>query len=159
VIELTRSLRHLAWANAKLYADLAALPPQALDARHATDAWTVGELARHIVDSAEWLVYCLTGQPWTDLSVPKDAADLRDLAAHLADLDAILLEEAALTDVAMEFVDENGPRTALRSTILSQACLHSTEHRTQMACALDASGIGGVVLDDYDLWAFEADRG
>jgi uncharacterized damage-inducible protein DinB len=156
VIDLTRSLRHLAWADARLFEDLAALPPEALQARYAPEAWTVGHLAMHIVGGAEWYAYCLDGEQWTDLAIPESAADLRALAARLADLDAILLAQAALPDETVEFIDEDGPRSALRSTILSQACLHSTEHRAQIACALEVTGQGGVTLDDYDLWAFES---
>jgi len=156
VIDLTGSLRHLAWADARLFSDLAALPPEALQARYAPDAWTVGHLAMHIVGGAEWYCYCLAGTPWTDLSIPGNAADLRALAARLATLDALLLEQATLPDEVVEFIDEDGPRSALRSTILSQATLHSTEHRAQIACALEVTGHGGVTLDDYDLWAFES---
>jgi uncharacterized damage-inducible protein DinB len=156
VIDLTRSLRHLAWADARLFDDLAALSPDALQARFAPQAWTVGHLAMHIVGGAEWYAYCLAGTPWTDLGIPESAADVQALARHLEDLDALLLEQAALPDELVEFVDEDGPRTALRSTILAQACLHSAEHRTQISCALEVTGHRGVILDDYDLWAFES---
>ena len=155
MIDLTRSLRHLAWADAKLLSDLEALPPEALEARYSPESWTVGHLAMHIVGGAEWYVYCLAGMPWTDLQIPTGPDDLRGLSRHLAELDARLLEEAALPDELVEFVDEDGPRSALRSTILAQACLHSTEHRAQIACALEVTGHGGVTLDDYDFWAFE----
>jgi uncharacterized damage-inducible protein DinB len=156
VIDLTRSLRHLAWADARLFEDLAALPPEALQARYAPEAWTVGHLAMHIVGGAEWYAYCLDGEQWTDLAIPESAADLRALAVRLADLDAILLAQAALPDETVDFIDEDGPSSALRSTILSQACLHSTEHRAQIACALEVTGQSGVTLDDHDLWAFES---
>lgn len=156
VIDLTRSMRHLGWADARLFADLAELPPEALQARYAPDAWSVGHLAMHIVGGAEWYCYCLAGTPWTDLSIPENSGDLRTLATRVAALDALLLEQTALPDELVEFVDEGGPRSALRSTILSQAALHSTEHRAQIACALEVTGHGGVTLDDYDLWAFEA---
>lgn len=160
MIDMSRSLRHLAWADARLFEDLAALPPAALESRYAPDAWTVGHLAMHIVGGAEWYAYCLAGTPWTDLEIPASGADLRALAAHLADLDALLLAQASLPDEIVEFVDEDGPKSALRSTILAQACLHSTEHRAQIACALDIAGVGGVTLDDYDVWAFAAqDKG
>jgi uncharacterized damage-inducible protein DinB len=155
VIDVTRSLRHLAWADARLFDDLAALPPEALQARYAPDAWTVGQLAMHIVGGAEWYAHCLAGTPWTELEIPGGAEELHGLAQRLTYLEALLLEQAALPDVEVEFVDEEGPRSALRSTILAQACLHSAEHRAQIACALDMAGHGGVILDDYDLWAFE----
>lgn len=153
---MTRPLRHLAWANDKLFADLSALPPDALDARYAPEAWPVGRLAVHIVGGAEWYCYCLTGMQWTDLEVPTSAADLARLRARLAELDAVLIAQADLPDEVVEFDDEDGPRRALRSTILAQACLHSTEHRAQIACALEVNGFAGVTLDDYDVWAFAA---
>lgn len=154
MITLERALRHLAWADDRLFAELAGLPPEALAARYAPDAWSVGALARHIVGGAEWYRYCLTGAEWTDLSDPGGREELLALGAHLADLDAALLAQASLPDGDVVFIDEDGPRTALRSTILTQACLHSTEHRAQIACALEVSGFGPLVLDDYDLWAF-----
>lgn len=155
MIDLTRSLRHLAWADSRLFEDLSALPPEALQARYAPEAWTVGHLAMHIVGGAEWYAYCLAGEQWTDLAIPGSSDDLRALASRLAYLDAILLEQASLPDALVEFVDEEGPRHALRSTILSQACLHSIEHRAQIACALEVQDFPRIDLDSYDLWAFE----
>lgn len=154
--EMTRSLRHLAWTDDKLFAELAALPPDALDARYAPSAWPVGQIAMHIVGGAEWYCYCLAGRPWTDLTPPKDAADLQRLRQRLADLDAVLIAQAGLPDELVEFEDEDGPRTALRSTILAQACMHAAEHRAQIACALEVNGSVGITLDDYDVWAFAA---
>ena len=154
--DMTRALRHLAWTDDKLFAELASLPPAALDARYAPSAWPVGRLAVHIVSGAEWYCYGLAGMQWTDLVPPTNAADLERLRRRLADLDAVLIAQAALPDELVEFEDEDGPRSALRSTILAQACLHATEHRAQIACALEVNGIGGVTLDDYDVWAFAA---
>jgi uncharacterized damage-inducible protein DinB len=42
-----------------------------------------------------------------------------------------------------------------RSTILSQAIHHATEHRAQLASALEAKGFEPVNLDDLDLWSYE----
>ena len=80
------------------------------------DAWTVGHLAMHIVGGAEWYAYCLAGSPWTDLEIPTGPEDLRALAEHLATLNELLLEQAARQDEYVDFVDEDGPRRALRST-------------------------------------------
>ena len=159
MIAMMRALGHLAWADDKLFTELAALPPEALDARYAADAWPVGRLAMHIVGGAEWYCYCLAGVPWTDLEPPKDAADLDSLRRRLAELNAVLAAQAELPDELVAFEDEDGPREALRSTILAQACLHSTEHRAQIACALEVNGFTGITLDDYDVWAFAASEG
>lgn len=154
MVTMTRPLRHLAWTDDKLFRELAALPSEALDARYAPGAWPVGQLAAHIVGGAEWYCYCLAGMPWTDLTPPTSAADLDRLRQRLAELDAVLVGQAELPDEVVEFVDEDGPRTALRSTILAQACMHSAEHRAQIACALEVNGYAGITLDDYDVWAF-----
>lgn len=159
VADTTRALRHLAWADDNFFAALEALPDQAFQARYAQQHWTVGELAVHIVGAAEWYRYCLTGAQWTELREPISGADIAPLRTYLAELDATLLQEAGQPDGVVSFTDEHGPRTALRSTILTQACLHAAEHRAQIACALDAGGFTGPVLDDLDLWAFERFEG
>lgn len=155
MIELSRGLRHLGWADDRFFTSLADLPAAALGATYAPGAWTVGRLAMHIVGGAEWYRYCLTGEPWTDLAIPQGSQDVQDLRRHLAQLDAALLEQASKPDGPVEFEDEDGPRSALRSTILTQACMHAAEHRAQISCALEVSGFPAISLDDLDLWAFE----
>lgn len=155
MIRVGRALRHVAWADARLFAELAALPAAAFEARYAPDAWSVGRLATHIVGGAEWYAYCLTGEPWTDLPVAQTSDDVRALGQRLAYLDEVLIQQGDLPDELVTFDDEDGPRSAYRSTILTQACLHSTEHRTQIACALEVNGFPRIDLDSYDLWAFE----
>lgn len=156
MIDLTRSLRHLAWADAKLFADLAAMPAAAYDVPTKEGGQTVGELARHIVDGAEWYCFCLNGNPWTELPLPRSREDLTVLATRLEALDRMLLAEALVPDAQVTFSDEGGVSRAMRSTILAQACYHATEHRAQLALALDLAGIGGIDLDTYDFWAFES---
>lgn len=155
MVDMSRSLRHLAWADGMLFTGLSTLPPTALEARFSAGAWSVGRLAQHIVEGAEWYRYCLTSEPWTELPLPTGPRDLLALRDHLALLDATLLAEGQGDDGPVEFDDENGTTTAMRSTLLAQACLHATEHRAQIACALEVSGFEPLVLDDYDLWAFE----
>ncbi len=155
MLDLARALRHLAWADNNFFAGLESLPAHAFQARYAADHWPVGQLAVHIVGAAEWYRYCLTGTQWTDLREPTQAADIPPLRTYLAELDATLLLQADQPDGLVTFTDEDGPRRALRSTILTQACLHAAEHRAQIACALDAGGFAGPSLDDLDLWAFE----
>lgn len=156
MIDLTRGLRHMAWANDRYFAGLATLPDAALAVSYAPDAWPVARLAVHIVEAAEWYRYCLTGVSWTQLAAPVTGADIEVLRAYLGELDAVLLEQAGQADGDISFADEDGPRTALRSTLLTQAVVHAAEHRAQIACALAAHGFPGPSLDDIDLWAFEA---
>lgn len=156
MIDMTTALRHLGWADELLFTQLAGLPAGALDATNASSDLTVGHLARHIVGGAEWYRYCLTGVLWTDLGMPETAHDLDELRHHLKDINGTLLAESSRVDESVTFVDEDGPRSAKRSMILAQACYHSTEHRTQIVCALEASGIQAITLDEYDLWAWAA---
>ncbi len=155
MIDLTRSLRHLAWADGKFFTELAALDVRALDVGTKDGGQRVGELARHIVEGAEWYRYCLNGTPWTQVQVPTSRDDLLALGAYIVELDRELLAEALVPDQPVTFNDEHGERTAMRSTILTQASYHATEHRAQLALALDLAGIPGIDLDEYDLWAFE----
>lgn len=154
--DMTTSLRHLAWADDLLFRQLAVLPPEALGATYGPSNWTVAHLAHHIVGGAEWYRYCLTGASWSDVALPRSPADLDALRLHMVDVNEVLVAQALIPDAVVEFMDEDGPRSALRSTLLAQACYHSTEHRTQIACALEVNGIEGIKLDDYDLWAFTA---
>ncbi len=58
--------------------------------------------------------------------------------------------------VQLEFTNYSGKLVKRwRSTILSQAIHHATEHRAQIASALEAKGFTPVDLDELDLWAFE----
>lgn len=157
--DMSRALRHLGWSDRNFFTALEPLPDEAFQARYAPGHWPVGQLAMHIVGGAEWYRYCLTGTAWTELREPTSGADIAPLRSHLAELDATLLEQANEPDAVVTFTDEDGPRTALRSTILTQACLHAAEHRAQIACALDAAGFVGPSLDELDLWAFERFEG
>jgi len=70
------------------------------------------------------------------------------------------LECVKLDDVQIEFVNyEDKLVKRWRSTILSQAIHHATEHRAQIASALEAKGFAPVNLDDLDLWEFEKTNG
>ena len=156
MIELTRALRHLQWADDRFFAALAALPDAAMAARYSPEAWPVDRLAVHIVEGAQWYRFCLNGTPWTGPHSAASPADREALWGQLRDLDAVLLAEASASDGEVCFADEDGPRTVMRSTLLTQACIHAAEHRAQIACALEAAGAGRIDLDALDLWAFEA---
>jgi uncharacterized damage-inducible protein DinB len=87
-------------------------------------------------------------------------ADLARLKEQAAAVDAMLLECVKLDDVQIEFVNyEDKLVKRWRSTILSQAIHHATEHRAQIASALEAKGFTPVNLDDLDLWEFEKTNG
>jgi uncharacterized damage-inducible protein DinB len=159
MVDMTRALRHLAWADEKFYTQFAALPEEGMGARYAPQHWPAGHLAAHIIGSASWYRYCLTGVQWLDVEWVRTPADIGGLLPQLLEIDAALLEQASLPDEPVTFEDDTGPRTVWRSTLLSQACMHATEHRAQVAAALDASGFPSIVLDDLDYWEFEKSAG
>ena len=156
MIDMSTGLRHMAWANAALYAHLATLPAEAFGASVTPESWSVGRLTVHIAGGAEWYRYCLNGTPWTDLDRDWTAADVVALAPYQAELDATLLAEAEAPDAHMTFEDEDGPRSVSRSILLTQATHHATEHRAEIAAALAVHGHPRFDLDAIDLWAFAA---
>jgi len=159
MVDMTRALRHLAWADERFFTQFAGLPVEAMGARYAPGHWPAGRLAAHVIGGASWYRYCLTGTPELDVTWVRTPADVGGLIPQLLEIDAVLLEQAAFPDEPVTYTDEDGPRTVMRSTLLSQACLHAAEHRAQISCALEASGLPGIVLDDLDFWSFEAQAG
>jgi uncharacterized damage-inducible protein DinB len=82
------------------------------------------------------------------------------LLEQAATVDAALLECVKLDDIQLEFENYEGKMVKRwRSTILSQAIHHATEHRAQLASALEAKGFKPVNLDDLDLWSYEIANG
>jgi uncharacterized damage-inducible protein DinB len=73
----------------------------------------------------------------------------------LAQVHKIFLAQVELPDELIEFEDENGMRSAMRSTVLNQIAYHSTEHRAQIFVALQINGYTKISADDFDVWAWE----
>ena len=161
-ISLDRLLGHMAWANQKTIEHLQTLPEESLKAFATNPDWFAGEIVYHIVDSADHYAFRISGKPaLTQPGDPcidevKSISDLARLKQQAATVDAMLLECVKLDDVQIEFVNyEDKLVNRWRSTILSQAIHHATEHRAQIASALVAKGFTPVNLDDFDLWAYE----
>ena len=165
-IELNRLLAHMAWANQKTIEHLQTLPEDSLKAFATNPEWFVAEIAHHIVDSADHYAFDISGKP--ALTQPGDEciddvnviADLARLKEQAAKVDAMLLDCVKLEEVQIEFLNyEDKLVKRWRSTILSQAIHHATEHRAQIASALEAKGFTPVNLDDLDLWSYEIETG
>jgi uncharacterized damage-inducible protein DinB len=163
-ISMDRMLAHMAWANQKTMAHLQTLPEESLSAFATNPEWFVAEIVHHIVDSADHYAFRISGIP--ALTKPgdpciddvKEIADLSRLKEQVAVVDAALLECVKLEDIQIEFKNYEGKQVKRwRSTILSQAIHHATEHRAQIASALEAKGFKPVDLDELDLWAFEVE--
>ena len=161
-ISMDRMLAHMAWANQKTITHLQTLKEDSLKAFATNPEWFVAEIVHHIVDSADHYAFRISGIP--ALTKPgdpciddvKEIADLSRLKEQVAVVDAALLECVKLDDVQIEFKNYEGKQVKRwRSTILSQAIHHATEHRAQIASALEAKGFTPIDLDELDLWAFE----
>lgn len=153
MISLEMSIKHLAWSNQHFFSYFVDKPESIFGLRAADGEWPIGKLLNHLAGSAEWYRYCLTGTKWTDLKRIVSGDIAREYLAIMADLDAVLLETAALPDKDLVFEGENGTMHATRSLILSQAILHSAEHKAQIATILKQHG-QHLDLDALDLWAF-----
>ena len=163
-IGLERLLKHMGWANQLTIKHLATLPEDALKSCATNPEWFVAEITHHIVDSADAYAYRITGKhpelPGTSIQEIEKIADLEALARQAAIIDTALLESARLDDELLEFKNYSGNLVKRwRSTILSQSIHHATEHRAQIASALEAKGFKPVNLDDLDLWSYEIDKG
>ena len=158
---VARLLRHMAWANQATIAHLQTLPVESLKAYATNPEWFVAEIAHHIVDSADHYVLSITGKPaLTKEGDPciadiETLADLSRLAEQAAVVDGMLIAAADLDEAWLNYENDNGKFQRLRSTVLSQAIHHATEHRAHIAGALEAKGFEPINLDDISLWDYE----
>ncbi len=153
---IDRLFRHLAWADSLLIDAVAALPDAALEfAAPGSDAWGAGRILAHYVGAAGIYATRLEGvaAPLRPAS-PTNAAEVRAIGSLCADYDARLRVQAALPDGTCTYVREGQTFTRARSTLVTQAIHHATEHRAQIAGALAAHGVQAIDLDALDLWSF-----
>ncbi|MFM8938194.1 MAG: DinB family protein [Actinomycetota bacterium] len=163
-IGLERLLAHMKWANRLTIEHLQTLPNEALKAFATNSEWFVGEIMHHIVEAADNYAYRITNVrcevPGEKIQELESIKDLEFLKVQADAIDTALQECAKLDDIQLEFVNYSGNLVKRwRSTILSQAIHHATEHRAQIASALEAKGFKPVDLDELDLWSFEINNG
>ena len=155
-ITMNRTLRHMAWANQRIYAACSGLPEEALEAYIVNPDWTARRLLQHIVSGSDWYVFCLGIAAWNDIPTPRTVSDISALAATLEKCDLQILSAAELEDEELTFEEGENKTRVLRSTLLAEAALHATEHRAQLMDALESKGFSAISLDSIDLWAFES---
>jgi uncharacterized damage-inducible protein DinB len=153
MIGIKQSLEHAAWSTQEFFKQLTGLPESVYARSAAEGEWSVGRLLAHLADSGEWYRYILTGQTWNDREAVGNHEEATQLSRYLAELDAVLVQQADLDDEVVTFQDEMGPARATRSMILAQAVMHSAEHKGQIAAILKAAG-SHLDLDSLDVWAF-----
>lgn len=166
---MEKILKHMAWANQEVIGKIAELPKEALDAYVVNPEWTVGTIVRHIGSASNWYVWRLLDREaftaeekayWDarlkddDEESPK-MQEINYVLEVLRSSDAMLLEQSRLpdADVPREFRGEQ--HVFKRSTILSQAVHHATEHRAQAVSALELRGFDSINLDDFDVWSYQ----
>ena len=163
-ISMQRLLKHMAWANQETIKHLQSLPPESLKAYATNPEWFVGEILHHIVEAADNYVFRISGERpegiTGNIQEIEKPEDLEKLASQLSVLDAALLNCEKLEDIQLEYTNYSGSKVKRwRSTILSQSIHHATEHRAQIASALEAKGFAPLALDDLDVWSYEIENG
>jgi uncharacterized damage-inducible protein DinB len=150
-----RLFRHMAWANAQMFAVLRTLPDEVLTYCEPGNDWSLGATLHHLVEAAAFYAQRLDGQPAPVVASEPPTAmhDLLALAAACAAAD-VRLHQAAHTPHGVVVRQDNPMLTRARTTVLAQAIHHATEHRAQIAGALVANGVMALNLDDLDVWAY-----
>jgi uncharacterized damage-inducible protein DinB len=154
MISIELSLKHMAWANDRLFRQVAALPEECLRATYGPSDWTVADIILHIVEGDEWYRFLLNGQQGSEHKRPENAADVLELLTYLNPFEEMYLTEAKRDDAEVEFQDGDHLVRATRSMLIHQAVYHATEHRAHIATAIEVQGIAKISLDALDHWNF-----
>ena len=166
---MDRILKHMSWANQEIICKISELPEEALSAYAVNPEFTVGDIVRHIGSASNWYAWRLLDKSaftaaeeelWKKRLAEADEAaptmqEVKYVLEVLRSSDAILLKQSRLpeADVPREYRGEQ--HVFKRSTILSQAVHHATEHRAQAVSALELRGFDSIILDDYDVWSYQ----
>ena len=167
-MDAEKLLKHMAWANREILTKVAAMPDAALDSYAVNPEWTVREITRHIASSATWYGWRLLDKSsWSEdeharWQVKLDETEtpattmqnLQLIIDRLTAADDVLLQAARLPEGTVLREWDGKTIIRARSTIISQAIHHATEHRAQLVSALEARGFTTINLDDYDLWNY-----
>jgi len=152
-ISLELSLKHLAWSNQKFFTYFGDMPDEVFGLKAADGEWPVGKILTHFAGSGEWYHYCLSGGMWTDLKPITSGAIALEYLPIMAKLDAVLYDNHLLPDEKLEIEGEDGIIHATRSLIISQAIMHSAEHKGQIAAIMKQHG-HHIDLDALDVWSY-----
>jgi uncharacterized damage-inducible protein DinB len=167
-MDMEKLLKHMAWANQGILGKVQEMPDEALDAYVVNPEWTAREISRHIASSATWYGWRLLDKSnfseadsarWQGIldetEIPAaTSAEIKKVMERLRKADHILLEESRFPEGEVKREWQGEIIIRKRSTILSQAIHHATEHRAQLVSALEARGFTAINLDDYDLWNY-----
>ena len=152
-ISLELSLKHLAWSNQKFFTYFGDLPDEVFGLKAADGEWSIGRILTHLAGSGEWFQHCLTGGLWTDLKPITTGSIAIEYLPIMARLDAVLYDNLLLPDDNLEINEDGRIIHATRSLILSQAIMHSAEHKGQIAAIMKQHG-HRIDLDSLDVWNY-----
>ncbi len=156
---IDRLFRHLAWANAYVFDQIASQSDASLKLTAPNDDWSVGEILEHLTAAADRYADRLDNKGDTPTEVPATSAEVRALKELSATSDARLREAAKSPVGFVEFQREGRTIRRNRETILTQAIHHATEHRAQIAGIFANHGMKVIDLDAIDLWSFADHEG
>lgn len=134
------------------------MPEVVYGLRAAEVEWPIGKFLNHFKIAGEWFRYLLIGEEWTELPRITNSDVLLKMATYLGKLDNVLIAAASGPDAELTFKGEDGTEQKTKtSMVLSQAVMHSAEHKGQLATILKAHGYS-LDLDKYVLWNFESTK-
>ena len=153
MITLEKALHHMSWSNYELFHELASLPDEIYLLRAHEGEWPVGKIFNHFLDAAKWYRFLLTQIPWTETPKIVDSQTLLAMREQLHVIDRALIETLSADDGIITYTDDSGhEQKSLRSTVLTQAVIHTAEHKGQLATVLRQYGFT-IDLDKYDVWS------
>ncbi|MSV92531.1 MAG: hypothetical protein F2951_05720 [Actinobacteria bacterium] len=156
---IEKLIKHMGWANQQIIKKLGELPDEALESYVVNPEWTVAEIIRHILSSADWYGFRLTGEMHVEFDAPKSTKEMIEFSRMAAGFDDRLLRACAAPEALIPRDYDGKIIMRARSTILSQAVHHATEHRAQLVAALELRGYATINLDDFDVWGFADAKG
>ena len=163
-MDVEKLLTHMGWSNREIFGEVSKLPDFALDSYVDNPTWTAREIISHICESATWYAWCLRkegdGFDWQDHIArskirPTTSVDIQALIHVQEVTDSKLMMAKSEPDEQLTIDLAGNPFTCARSTIVTQAIHHATEHRTQLVAALVAANFTEINLDNYHLWGFK----
>ena len=152
-ISIERGLKHMAWANQRVFESIEQLSKQALESYIVNPEWTAFRIAEHICKSSGFYGFRLGLGERPEES--DKSLSIQELKILLGKRDQVLISAAQLEDRELEFNRSGTIMKRWVSTIVTQAVHHATEHRAQLIDALEFKGFKPINLDDIDLWSFD----
>lgn len=152
----TKIFGHMSWANQQLFNILKQLSDSEMNLTRPNSEWTVGAIAKHIVDAESMLIARLTSQsPNRDREPLTKVSEISALSEKSLSNGKQLLELISRPENSLTFGRPENQVTYAASTILAQAIHHASEHRAQIADILAVNGKDVVNLDAIDVWSYE----